>query len=31
MGTGFYDKKCGKNKESEPGFDSIKTGNALIV
>ena len=28
-GNRFSDKKCGKNKELDPSFDSIKTGNAL--
>ncbi len=29
-GNRFSDKKCGNNKELEPGFDLIKTGNALV-
>ncbi len=28
-GNRFSNKKCGRNKELEPGFDSVKTGNAL--
>jgi hypothetical protein len=28
-GNRFSDKKCDKSKELEPGFDSVKTGNAL--
>jgi len=29
-GDRFSDKKCGRNNELEPGFDTVKTGNALI-